>query len=105
MKKIIHRIIVSSLLSILFVGCGEKLSPSGEYCVSQMEKDGTGNMGDKKRDYLIQSCKDYTGSEDKETGELFSFMLETMTKKCVEEGIDMKTISDCTKDYWDTPDE
>jgi hypothetical protein len=86
MKKLIQVLIVC-LVCVIFVGCGEKLSPGAEICmksVNEMKAGNTKGMG-KKLEYLTQACKDYKGDASEENTGIY--MMKKMTQKCKDEGV------------------
>jgi hypothetical protein len=95
MKKLIQIFIVCSLLGILFVGCGEKLSPGGEKCMSSVKSSPTDGG---KLEYLTQACKDYKGSDSDE--DIGAYIMKKMDQKCTDEGV---IGADCMNKYW-SPD-
>ena len=60
MRKLLHILIGCSTLGILFVGCGEKLSPDAVYCQAVVDEMLKGPSRDKGlKDQLRKSCRAY----------------------------------------------
>jgi len=92
MRKLLHILIGCSTLGILFVGCGEKLSPDAVYCQAVVDDMLKGASGDKgMKDKLRKSCRAYDQPLFSELGGSIhmaqDFILDSMENICGEAGI------------------